>query len=102
MNLFVGLGYRKSICYLGIIEGIGNNETTILLSSHYLEEVDELADEMAIIDKGQVIANGKPEDLKKSLVETELHLGFVSSVMSEAESVKINKKYQWGFKCSCQ
>ncbi len=41
--------------------------TTVLITSHYLEEVDALADRVAIIDQGQVIASGSPSDLKDRL-----------------------------------
>ena len=63
----VGLDIESRSVIWGLLKELRKKETTILLSSHYLEEVDELADEMAIIDKGQVIASGKPEDLKKEL-----------------------------------
>lgn len=38
--------------------------TSILITSHYLEEIDALADRLAIIDQGQVIAEGTPSELK--------------------------------------
>jgi ABC-2 type transport system ATP-binding protein len=38
--------------------------TTVVITSHYLEEVDALADRVAIIDRGLVIANGTPSQLK--------------------------------------
>jgi ABC-2 type transport system ATP-binding protein len=41
--------------------------TTVLITSHYLEEIDALADRLAIIDKGVVIAEGKPSELKDKL-----------------------------------
>ena len=63
----VGLDIESRSVIWGLLKELRNKETTILLSSHYLEEVDELADEMAIIDKGKVIASGKPDDLKKEL-----------------------------------
>ena len=63
----VGLDIESRSVIWGLLTELRNNDTTILLSSHYLEEVDELADEMAIIDKGKVIASGKPDDLKKEL-----------------------------------
>lgn len=63
----VGLDIESRSVIWGLLKELRNNETTILLSSHYLEEVDELADEMAIIDKGKVIASGKPDYLKKEL-----------------------------------
>ncbi len=63
----VGLDIESRSVIWGLLKELRKNETTILLSSHYLEEVDELADEMAIIDQGKVIASGKPDDLKKEL-----------------------------------
>ena len=63
----VGLDIESRSVIWELLKELRNKETTILLSSHYLEEVDELADEMAIVDKGKVIANGKPDDLKKEL-----------------------------------
>ena len=63
----VGLDIESRSVIWGLLKELRKNETTILLSSHYLEEVDELADEIAIIDKGRVIANGKPDDLKRNL-----------------------------------
>ncbi len=63
----VGLDIESRSVIWGLLKELRNNDTTILLSSHYLEEVDELADEMAIIDQGKVIASGKPDDLKKEL-----------------------------------
>ena len=41
--------------------------TTIFLTTHYLEEADALSDRLAIIDHGQVVALGTPEDLKRHL-----------------------------------
>ena len=63
----VGLDIESRSVIWGLLKELRKKETTILLSSHYLEEVDELADEMAIIDKGKVIASGKPDDMKKEL-----------------------------------
>ena len=85
----VGLDIESRSVIWGLLNELRNNETTILLSSHYLEEVDELADEMAIIDKGKVIASGKPDDLKKELGGDRVTLRvreFSDEV--EAESVK--------------
>jgi ABC-2 type transport system ATP-binding protein len=41
--------------------------TTVLITSHYLEEVDALADRVAIIDQGQVIASDSPSKLKDKI-----------------------------------
>jgi ABC-2 type transport system ATP-binding protein len=40
---------------------------TILLTTHYLEEADRLTSELAIIDRGQVVVRGTPEQLKSDL-----------------------------------
>ena len=40
---------------------------TILLTTHYLEEADQLASQLAIVDRGQVVTEGAPEELKASL-----------------------------------
>jgi len=85
----VGLDIESRSVIWGLLKELRNNETTILLSSHYLEEVDELSDEMAIIDKGKVIASGKPDDLKKRLGGDRVTLRVREfSDQVEAESVR--------------
>ena len=41
--------------------------TTVLLTTHYLEEADQLADRVAIIDAGRVVVDGTPDELKRDL-----------------------------------
>ncbi len=50
-----------------LIRQLQQSGTTILITSHYLEEIDALADRVAILDGGTVIASGSPQDLKKSI-----------------------------------
>jgi ABC-2 type transport system ATP-binding protein len=40
---------------------------TVLLTTHYLEEADRLADRVAIVDNGRIVAEGEPEQLKQEL-----------------------------------
>ena len=63
----VGLDIESRTIVWDFLRELRAEGTTILLSSHYLEEVDALVDDMAIIDHGQVIAEGTPEQLKKRL-----------------------------------
>jgi ABC-2 type transport system ATP-binding protein len=43
------------------------DEVTVLLTTHYLDEADKLADSLAIVDKGRVVAEGEPGRLKREL-----------------------------------
>ena len=47
-------------------------EKTIVLTTHYLEEADNLADRIAIIDKGKIIALGTPDELKDSISDMQV------------------------------
>jgi ABC-2 type transport system ATP-binding protein len=49
-------------------------QLTILLTTHYLEEADRLADQLAIVDKGKVVVTGTPDDLKGELRGDAVHV----------------------------
>ncbi|MFN2389494.1 MAG: ATP-binding cassette domain-containing protein [Actinomycetota bacterium] len=53
-------------------------ETTVLLTTQYLEEADRLADRVAVVDGGRVIANDTPQALKDKLGGSVTELGFGS------------------------
>jgi ABC-2 type transport system ATP-binding protein len=59
----------------GVIEGLVADGTTVLLTTQYLEEADRLAQEIAVIDNGEVIARGTPADLKSSFGATVVEVG---------------------------
>jgi ABC-2 type transport system ATP-binding protein len=44
-----------------------DEQVTVLLTTHYLEEADRLADRLAIVDHGRVVVQGSPEELKSEL-----------------------------------
>ncbi|MCW2502217.1 MAG: Sulfate-transporting ATPase [Actinomycetia bacterium] len=46
-----------------LISGLRGEGTTVLMSTHYIEEAERLADEVAVMDKGRVIAEGRPAEL---------------------------------------
>ena len=48
--------------------------STVLLTTQYLQEADELADRIAVIDRGQVVAEGTVDELKGSVGTSSLHL----------------------------
>ncbi|MBS1891875.1 MAG: ATP-binding cassette domain-containing protein, partial [Actinobacteria bacterium] len=47
---------------------------TVLLTTHYLEEADQLAAQLAIVDKGKVVAEGSPDALKRELRGDAIHI----------------------------
>ena len=59
------------------VQRLAGEGLTILLTTHYLEEADRLAGQVAIIDRGRIVARGTPEDLKAELhgdaIVVELH-----------------------------
>jgi len=53
-----------------LIKLIQQRDKTILLTTHYMEEAQVLCDEIAIMDRGRIIAQGSPDRLLKSTFET--------------------------------
>jgi ABC-2 type transport system ATP-binding protein len=54
----------------------GRQELTILFSTHYLEEADDYADQVALVNKGRCVTNGTPQQLKSELGGESLVLDF--------------------------
>ena len=59
-----GLDPRSRLSMWDVIRSLAAGGTTILLTTQYLDEADELADTIVVFDHGQVIAQGTAEDLK--------------------------------------
>jgi ABC-2 type transport system ATP-binding protein len=57
---------------------------TVLLTTHYLEEADRLAAQLAIVDKGKVVAEGSPDALKRELRGDAIHIELGSESTAEA------------------
>jgi len=62
-----GLDPRSRIELWEVIENLVKDGTTVLLTTQYLEEADQLAEEIVVIDRGRVIAKGTSETLKDSV-----------------------------------
>ena len=69
-----GLDPRSRDHVWQIVRSLAARGTTVLLTTQYLDEADRLADRIAVIDQGKVIAEGTPAELKDSLGSGVLHL----------------------------
>ena len=69
-----GLDPRSRNQVWDIVRGLVANGTTVLLTTQYLEEADQLADRIAVIDQGKVIAEGTPSQLKASVGSGAVHV----------------------------
>ncbi|HET7518321.1 MAG TPA: ATP-binding cassette domain-containing protein [Actinomycetes bacterium] len=59
------------------IRGLVDNGTAVLLTTQYLEEADQLADQLVVIDRGRILAHGTPDQLKAQVGGDRLQLRLV-------------------------
>lgn len=116
LNIACGIAHKPELIFLdeptvavdpqsrnNILEGIqklNKNGATIVYTTHYMEEVEQLCNRIAILDKGKVIAIGTKEDLKelttmgeKITIEVDNLNSSLLSKLKEAENV-IDVKYE--------
>lgn len=83
-----GLDPRSRLTMWGIIKNLVDKGTTILLTTQYLEEADQLADSIVVIDGGKVIAEGTASELKSKVGKDRLELTFANqSTYKKADKV---------------
>lgn len=69
-----GLDPRSRNQVWEVVRALTKAGTTVLLTTQYLDEADQLADRIAVINKGAVIAEGTPSELKASVGSGMLHI----------------------------
>src|SRR5512134_1118597 len=69
-----GLDPEARIEVWKIIKELADSGTTVFLTTQYLEEAEQLADRIAILDRGTIVAEGTPDDLKSRVGEPSLHV----------------------------
>lgn len=94
-----GLDPRSRLAMWDIIKKLLSNGTTILLTTQYLEEADQLADQIMVIDEGEVIAEGTSTQLKSKIGNDRLALTFLNEqILNDATKlfgdkvIDVNKK----------
>jgi len=75
-----GLDVINSIEIRKIIKSFTQNGTTVLLSSHNMLEVEFLSDRIALINKGKILVEGKPDDLKKEYNARNIEEVFIGAI----------------------
>ena len=70
------------------IKSLNKNGITIILTTHYLKEAELLCDDIAVINKGKVIANDSKSNLLKILDEKEIKIEFAQKITSIPYKVK--------------
>jgi ABC-2 type transport system ATP-binding protein len=82
-----GLDPRSRLAMWEIINALKEKGTTILLTTQYLEEADQLADQIVVIDGGKVIAEGTASELKSKVGKDRLELTF-----ADVKTLKLAQK----------
>jgi len=64
---------------------------TILLTTQYLEEADELADQIAVLDHGKVVAEGTPDELKRRIPGGHVRLQFADTSQLKSAALTLGE-----------
>jgi ABC-2 type transport system ATP-binding protein len=87
-----GLDPRSRLSMWEIIRSLLVNGTTILLTTQYLEEADQLADRIIVIDGGRVIAEGTSAELKSKVGKDRLEVVFADNDILDQAVKVLGKK----------
>ncbi len=79
-----GLDPRSRRSVWRIVRDLVDRGVTIFLTTHYLEEADQLADRVALLDHGRLIAEGTPDELKRLIPGGHIRLQFADPKALEA------------------
>lgn len=61
-----GLDPQSRLALWDLVRGLVPEGMTVVLTTHYMEEADQLCDRLAVVDHGRILAEGRPSDLKQS------------------------------------
>jgi ABC-2 type transport system ATP-binding protein len=81
-----GLDPRSRHSMWDIVRGLVAEGTTVLLTTQHLEEADALADRIAVLDGGRIVAEGTPDQLKRLVPGGHIRLRFADAAALDAAS----------------
>ncbi|MEU5789036.1 ATP-binding cassette domain-containing protein [Micromonospora purpureochromogenes] len=87
-----GLDPRSRLALWGVIADLAANGLTIFLTTQYLEEADRLADRVALLDGGTIVAEGTPTQLKERVAGQRLDLELVDRTALEDVLVLLGER----------
>jgi ABC-2 type transport system ATP-binding protein len=82
-----GLDPRSRLGLWDVIEDLVGQGTTVLLTTQYLDEADKLADSIAVVDRGRVIARGTSDELKARMGGERLVVTVAPGALAEGRAV---------------
>ena len=85
-----GLDPQNRIAMWDTIKDLAVKGTTVFLTTQYLEEAENLADKIAILHEGRIIAEGTPHELKAKMPQRGAQLAFKSEVEAERAMKLLN------------
>jgi ABC-2 type transport system ATP-binding protein len=83
-----GLDPRSRIALWNVIKRLVADGTTVLLTTQYLEEADQLSDDIVVIDDGRVIAEGTSDQLKAQIGGHRLEVALVDAGAGASEAAR--------------
>lgn len=81
-----GLDPRSRHTMWDIVRDLVKDGTTVLLTTQYLDEADELANRIAVLDDGRIVAEGTPDELKRLVPGGHIRLRFPDATTLESAS----------------
>jgi len=88
-----GLDPQSRMAMWGAVQGLRKEGITVVLTTHYMEEADELSDRVAIVDHGRVLASGSPQKLKETFgAQTIINLKLKDTAGAEAVAQEVRRQ----------
>ena len=88
-----GLDPQSRIAMWEAVQGLRKEGITVVLTTHYMEEADELSERVAIVDRGKLLALGSPQQLKDRYgAQTLIHLKLRSNDGAEVVAEELRRR----------